>query len=108
RGRPGAVRGRHGPPGRGGPLPQRRGGAHAGEQPADPRGALPPPLRRRAGGRPAHRRGAGRGGTPRQGPGPVPRLIVARARVRLLAWIGGIVLLVYVTAVSTVGIYPTQ
>lgn len=35
-------------------------------------------------------------------------LVVARDRVRLLAWIGGIVLLVFATALSTIDIYPTQ
>lgn len=42
------------------------------------------------------------------GTGPLVRLIVARDRVRLLAWVGGILLLVVVTAASTKGLYPTQ
>lgn len=42
------------------------------------------------------------------GTGPLVRLIVARDRVRLLAWIAGLVLLVVTTAASTKGIYPTQ
>jgi ABC-2 type transport system permease protein len=42
------------------------------------------------------------------GTGPLVRLIVARDRVRLLAWVAGLVLLVVVTAVSTKGLYPTQ
>ena len=40
--------------------------------------------------------------------GAVVRLIVRRDRIRLLVWIGAIVLLVYVSAVSTIEIYPTQ
>ncbi|MEQ1786486.1 MAG: ABC transporter permease, partial [Acidimicrobiales bacterium] len=36
------------------------------------------------------------------------RLIAARDRIRLLAWIGGIVFLVVVTAASTKGLYATQ
>lgn len=39
---------------------------------------------------------------------PLVRLIVARDRLRLAAWVGGLVLLVVVTVVSTKGIYPTQ
>jgi ABC-2 type transport system permease protein len=39
---------------------------------------------------------------------PLVRLIVVRDRVRLLAWIAGLVLLVIVTAASTKGLYPTQ
>ena len=36
------------------------------------------------------------------------RLVVIRDRVRLLLWIAGIVVLVLVTAGSTIGLYPTQ
>ncbi len=36
------------------------------------------------------------------------RLIVARDRLRLLAWAGGVVALVAVTAATTIGLYPTQ
>jgi ABC-2 type transport system permease protein len=36
------------------------------------------------------------------------RLIVARDRVRLLAWTAGLLLLVITTAASTKGLYPTQ
>jgi ABC-2 type transport system permease protein len=43
-----------------------------------------------------------------RGTGPLVRLIVARDRVRLVAWIAGIVLLVITTAASTRGIYSTQ
>lgn len=43
-----------------------------------------------------------------QGTAPLLRLMLRRDRVRLLAWIGGITLLVYVSAASTKGIYPTQ
>jgi ABC-2 type transport system permease protein len=43
-----------------------------------------------------------------RGTGALVRLVVARDRVRLLAWAAGIVLLVLVTAASTKGIYPTQ
>jgi ABC-2 type transport system permease protein len=40
--------------------------------------------------------------------GGVARLVVKRDRVRLLAWVTGIALLVVVTATSTKGIYDTQ
>jgi ABC-2 type transport system permease protein len=43
-----------------------------------------------------------------EGTWPLARLIVARDRLRLSAWIAGIVLLVLVTAISTIDIYPTQ
>lgn len=36
------------------------------------------------------------------------RLVAARDKVRLIAWVAGIVLLVVTTAASTKGIYPTQ
>lgn len=39
---------------------------------------------------------------------PLVRLLLTRDRVRLLAWIGGIVLLVIVSAISTRDLYPTQ
>lgn len=39
---------------------------------------------------------------------PLARLIVARDRARMLAWVVGIVALVVATAASTKGIYPTQ
>jgi ABC-2 type transport system permease protein len=42
------------------------------------------------------------------GTGAVLRLLVRRDRVRLLVWVGAVVALVLVTAVSTEGIYPTQ
>ena len=42
------------------------------------------------------------------GTGALVRLIVARDKVRMLAWLGGILLLVVATASSTKGIYPTQ
>ncbi len=42
------------------------------------------------------------------GMGLVARLILRRDRVRLLAWIAGIAVLVIVTATSTKGLYPTQ
>jgi ABC-2 type transport system permease protein len=42
------------------------------------------------------------------GTGVLVRLIVHRDRLRLLAWIGGILALVIVTAASTKGLYPTQ
>ena len=43
-----------------------------------------------------------------RGTGPLLRLMLRRDRGRLLAWTAGITLLVYVSAVSTKGIYPTQ
>jgi ABC-2 type transport system permease protein len=43
-----------------------------------------------------------------RGTGPLVRLIVARDRIRLLAWVAGLVLLVIFTAVSTKSLYPTQ
>lgn len=43
-----------------------------------------------------------------RGTGALVRLVVARDRVRLLAWIAGIVVLVVVTAASTKSLYPTQ
>jgi ABC-2 type transport system permease protein len=39
---------------------------------------------------------------------PLVRLIVARDKLRLLAWIAGIVVLVVTTAASTKALYPTQ
>jgi ABC-2 type transport system permease protein len=42
------------------------------------------------------------------GTGPIARLILRRDRARLVTWIGGIVLLVIVTAASTKGLYATQ
>jgi ABC-2 type transport system permease protein len=42
------------------------------------------------------------------GTGALVRLVLRRDRTRLLVWIGAIVLLVYVSAVSTIEIYPTQ
>ena len=39
---------------------------------------------------------------------PLARLVVRRDRVRLVLWIAGIVVLVLVTAGSTIGLYPTQ
>lgn len=39
---------------------------------------------------------------------PLVRLIVRRDRLRLLAWIAGLVLLVWTTAASTKSLYPTQ
>lgn len=39
---------------------------------------------------------------------PLVRLVVARDKVRLLAWLAGIVLLVVTTAAGTKGLYPTQ
>jgi ABC-2 type transport system permease protein len=45
---------------------------------------------------------------PLVGTGPLARLVLARDRMRVLAWVAGIVLLVVVTAASTKGIYPTQ
>lgn len=47
-------------------------------------------------------------GTALSGTGRLIRLIVGRDRVRLLAWIGALVLLVVVTAASTRGLYATQ
>lgn len=43
-----------------------------------------------------------------RGTGPLMRLFVARDRLRLLAWIAGLVVLVVVTAGSTKSLYPTQ
>ena len=42
------------------------------------------------------------------GTGPLVRLIIGRDRIRLLAWMAGILLLVITTAASTKGIYATQ
>ena len=42
------------------------------------------------------------------GTGPLVRLIIGRDRIRLLAWMAGILLLVVTTAASTKGIYATQ
>lgn len=44
----------------------------------------------------------------RLGTAPLVRLIVDRDRLRLLAWIVGLVILVWVTAASTKSLYPTQ
>lgn len=42
------------------------------------------------------------------GTGPIVRLILRRDRLRLLAWVVGLVALVLTTAASTKGLYPTQ
>jgi ABC-2 type transport system permease protein len=42
------------------------------------------------------------------GTGAVVALVVARDRLRFLAWLAGIVVLVWATAASTKGLYPTQ
>lgn len=43
-----------------------------------------------------------------RGTAPLVRLILARDRLRLSAWVGGLVLLVIVSAISTKDIYSTQ
>ena len=67
-------------PGRGGAAPQRRGAPDVGQHPADARGAVPPPLRRRAGAESRTSEHGPRAVNDLTGTLPLVRLIVRRDR----------------------------